>query len=269
VSGESFGFPGPGGHWRSGTFTALDDYGEGGAASASSNELIVGETYDLVDQTYRGRATVWDSAGVPHRVTGIDTDYSRINDINAAGHYVGTTIQLTATGGVFGGFVGRGGSATRLDYPGFPETRAFEINDEGWIVGFWKGPGGARRGYIARGDEIRDLGLYPGYAETWTIANNNEGTVVGAAANFGADFERALIWPNGSLVPLDLNQFIVDLPAGVTLIDAYQINNAGQILGTGFSPASGYAYYVLTPVPEPTAAAAACLLAVLAFRRRR
>lgn len=59
---------------------------------------------------------------------------------------------------------------------------------------------------------------------------------------------------------VDLNLFTVNLPPGVMLIDAYQINNAGQILGTGFSPSSGSACFVLAPVPE---AAGLCLHAAI------
>jgi hypothetical protein len=90
--------------------------------------------------------------------------------------------------------------------------------------------------------------------------------VVGAAMQIGGDFERALIWPNGSTTPLDLNDF-VNIP-GATLIDAYRINNAGQILAEARLTGGGYAYYRLDPVPEP-AAAVALLCAGMLPRRSR
>ena len=79
---------------------------------------------------------------------------------------------------------------------------------------------------------------------------------------------RALIWPAGATEPMDLNAF-VDIP-GVTLIHAYRINNAGQILAEGLSDTGNYAYYVLTPVPEPQAVTLVGLgVMALAMRRTR
>jgi hypothetical protein len=269
--GIGYGFPGPGGFWAPTGFVALDDFGEGGTAIAGNGGLIGGTTYELVDEMYIGRATIWGQARTPIRLPNLGQLHSTVWDINVHGAYVGVTVDLITGSLAGGGFVGQNGGATVLEYAGFPGTRGFEINDDGWIVGVWAGAAGGRRGYVARGDEIHDLGLFPGFGETWAGAINNAGTVVGAAANFGPDFERALIWPNGSLVPLDLNQFILNLPPGVTLIDAREINNAGQILGTGFSAATGYAYYVLTPVPEPSAAAVLGIgaISVAAGRRLR
>jgi len=162
----------------------------------------------------------------------------------------------------YGGFIGRNGTATRLAFPGFPETRGFEINDTGWFTGLWESSGVHLRGYKARinldtgAQEIHDLGLFPGTEQTLAQAINNDGAIVGGAVGgpFG-DVVNALIWPAGSLTPLDLNLF-VDIP-NVTLLDAYRINNAGQILAEGLGP-DGFSYYRLDPIPEP-----ACLAMVV------
>jgi hypothetical protein len=45
---------------------------------------------------------------------------------------------------------------------------------------------------------------------------------------------------------VDLNTLVSDLPAGTVLTDAYDINNAGQILAR-----ANNGTYVLTPIPEP------------------
>ena len=105
----------------------------------------------------------------------------------------------------------------------------------------------ASRGYIAKafGDEFHDLGLFPGYAGTLPFAINNQGTIVGGALN--GTTELALIWPAGSLTPIDFNT-LVNLP-GETLVEAMDINNAGQILARGFN-----GYYIFTPIPEPAGA---------------
>jgi hypothetical protein len=103
--------------------------------------------------------------------------------------------------------------------------------------------------------------------ETWAYAINNDRTVVGGAQRLGGDFDRALIWWQGSLTPQDLNGF-VNIPEA-TLIDAYRINNAGQILAEARLHAGGFAYYVLTPVPEPAGAVGCLILASIASLRSR
>ena len=161
------------------------------------------------------------------------------------------------------GFVGRDGSAELMDYPDFAVQRAFDINDDDWIVGSWlPGAGLPERAYVAKafGDEIRDLGLFPGVGGAIARAINNAGEIVGAASQ-GTDV-RALYWPAGATQPTDLNT-LVDLP-GVTLLSAMDINNAGQILARGFG-----GYYILTPIPEPAVGVWVIGYWLLVTRRRR
>ena len=106
--------------------------------------------------------------------------------------------------------------------------------------------------------------MLPGYFEAIAQGINNDRTVVGSIRGSG-DWERALIWPNGSPTPIDLNDF-VNVP-GVTFIQGLDINNAGQILAEARLHAGGYAYYVLTPVPEPGALAVVALVLVARHRR--
>ena len=109
--------------------------------------------------------------------------------------------------------------------------------------------------------------MLPGYFEAIAQGINNDRTVVGSIRGSG-DWERALIWPNGSPTPIDLNDF-VNVP-GVTFIQGLDINNAGQILAEGRLHAGGYAYYVLTPVPEPSTFALVGLgVIACAIRRTR
>jgi hypothetical protein len=240
----------------------MPDFGHGGAAYSGNADMIVGNTYELAPggEFWFGLPTIWDSHGL-RRVTGLPGLTGACWSVNSSGTYVGVTIGRSTSPTVYGGFVGRDGSATRLDYADFPQTRAFDINDDGWFTGIWLGPGFARRAYVAREDEIRDLGLFPGYAESWAGAINNDGTIIGGAANFGL-LARALMWFEGQ-PPVDLNTLVSDLPGGTVLRDAYDINNAGQILVHANSGT-----YVLTPIPEPVAGAVACVLVPLISARR-
>jgi probable HAF family extracellular repeat protein len=257
-------YPGPGGYWVSTGFVPLPDFGEGGVATAATGRLILGQTYELVpEEYYVGRATIWSADGVRH-ISGLEAFDSFSYAVNAVGAYVGVAIDRSdPRGAVYHGFIGKDGAATLIDYPEFNVTRAFDINDDGWFTGIWLRPGFARRAYVAREDEIRDLGLFPGYAESWAGAINNDGTIVGAAANFGL-LARALVWFDGQ-PPMDLNTLVSDLPSGTVLTDAYDINNAGQILAR-----ANNGTYVLTPIPEPgTVALLATLLPALLTRRER
>lgn len=257
-----------------------EDYGrpavfEAGIWSVLSSDNAFGNVIDKHNGKFFGdvgvfpnvgqNAAIWTTTGY-QEIPGLPRFISTIRDVNQNGVYTGITIDDTNPNDwVYGGFVGENGTASPLNYANFPETRGFEINDQGWITGIWSPNGSARRGYVARGTEIRDLGLFPGFSETWVPAINNNNTVVGGAANFG-DFRKALVWPNGALTPQDLN-LMVDLP-GVTLIRGMDINDAGQILAEGRFATGGFGYFVLTPIPEPAMALGTASLVLLRRARR-
>jgi hypothetical protein len=139
-----------------------------------------------------------------------------------------------------------------MSYPGYDLTRAYDINDEGWIVGVYNQPGTftPHRGYVAKAfdTEIRDLGLLddPLVNGVWPHEINNAGEIVGAATS-GNAFRIAVYWPPEATEPIDLNT-LVSIPGETRLVEAMDINNAGQILTRGFN-----GYYILTPRhPLPT-----------------
>jgi hypothetical protein len=246
------------GYWGPTGFATLPDFGQGARAFSGNAMTIVGQSFELEPggEFYIGQAAIWDSQGV-RRVVGLDGLNSGCWSVNSSGTYVGVTLDRPS--GVYGGFVGQDGTATLLNYAGFPQTRAFDINDDGWFSGIWQGPGSTRRAYVARGDDIRDLGLFPGFAESWAGGINDDRTIVGGAANFGL-IAKALVWYHGE-PPQDLNLLTLDLPAGTILRQADHINNAGQILVR-----ANNGTYILTPIPEP--AALAMLLPALLLVRR-
>lgn len=255
-------------------FVQLTGTGVGGNAISGNDTLIVGQTFQPTSTpgVNRLNATLWNGATATP-LPGLEDVESTALSVASDGLYVGAYLDISNPSDFKGGvFIGRDGGVTRLNFPGFTETRGFEINDDGWFTGVYEPQFAQQRGFIARHDlntgqqEIFDLGIFPGFGETIAHAINNDRTIVGGAQVLGGDYGRALIWPNGSLVAQDLNLF-VNVP-GATLIQAYRINNAGQILAEARLDGGGFAYYRLDPIPEP-AVALFSLVAGFAWDRRR
>jgi hypothetical protein len=257
------------GYWTETGFVSFSYIGEGGGIFAAVGDFYVGTTGERdIDGIYLPQSTVWDANGNPTRVTGLPGTRrtESIGRVNASGLYVGSTRDRAISGSLGKGFIGSGSVAQVLQYNGFNVFTARDINDSGLILGAHASTNafGSYRGYVADAfsNEIRDLGLLSGFSQLFVGSLNNAGEVVGTATNTGTG-DRALYWSPGATQPTDLNT-LVNLP-GVTLVEAMDINNAGQILtrGTG-------GYYILTPIPDPTLAPplAAVLVAMRRCRRQ-
>ena len=109
-------------------------------------------------------------------------------------------------------------------------TAATDINDRGVVVGESQNRAGEVHAVRWRNGNARDLGTLGGNSSTAT-AVNNPGQVVGSSRidTIGND-NRAFLWQDGEMV--DLNDRVPDLPAGVVLHTASDINNQGVIVGS-------------------------------------
>jgi hypothetical protein len=238
-----------------------------GFADSGNGPTIVG-TVIVSTQPGLEQACIWqDDAAHPLIVPG--THSSRAVSINASGVYVGNGFDMTDPNDWKSvGYFGKDGSVSILNYLSLPEAYPLEVNDSGWFTGVWQPQNNVRRPFVGRAysDEAYALDMPPGFFEAIAQGINNDRTVVGSVRGAG-DWEMALIWPNGSPTPMDLNDF-VDVP-GVTFIQGLDINNAGQILAEGRLDGGGFAYYVLTPVPEPASAAVSLVLVAASRRKAR
>jgi hypothetical protein len=255
------------GYWSDGAFVSLPHHGLGGAVWGGSDDYLVGDTGepDPIGGGYMARVTVWDASGTAHRVGGLDgaRRFARAVAVSSTGLYVGHTWDGASSPIRPQGFVGQGLNARILVYPDMEVRNASDVNAEGWVVGGWTPDGATDRGFVGRasGTDARDLGMLTGYPELFPKGINDGGEIVGAAS-LGVTFDVALYWPPGVTEPIDLNT-LVSIPGEPRLVEAMDINNAGQILARGFN-----GYYILTPVPEPSAFALVGLGVIACATRR-
>jgi probable HAF family extracellular repeat protein len=123
---------------------------------------------------------------------------------------------------------------------------------------------------------MHDLGTTDGLNSSVGTGINNAGQLVGyswfdpapSLVAIDSANDRAFVYtPQTGVV--DLNT-LIDPSSGWVLNDANSINNVGQILGYGTIGGQWHAF-LLTPVPEPSAAIlllVACAVAMFGYRRR-
>jgi probable HAF family extracellular repeat protein len=123
------------------------------------------------------------------------------------------------------------------------------INQRGDVVGFAGDPafpdGDILHAFIwTEKDGIRPLGALPGHIHSEAYGINEKRQVVGLSCDGDFIDCRAFIWENG--VMTDLNTL---KPASYTAIleQAKDINEAGEIAGRSFNPATGRKAFLATP----------------------
>src|SRR5437667_2873160 len=115
---------------------------------------------------------------------------------------------------------------------------------DGWsqVVGYAHVRSGESHVFLYRAGRLTDLGILPGGTQSYAYAINNLGQAVGASdSSPGA--QRAVLFERGVL--RDLNG-LIPASAGWLLTEAKDINDSGQIVGTGIFEGQVRAF-LLTP----------------------
>lgn len=190
---------------------------------------------EVVGLTLDGQLFVYADGGVriherPARADGLDSLC-----LNASG-LVGGTLYRAGRHVVTRGFVVQGGTMRMLDLPGTTDHGVRGINDAGHLCGFLRDrPRGPDIPFLLRDGELITLGRLPGTtSSTVATALNRHDMVVGQGMwSQSPDSFRwlAFLWVDGQMH--ELNTLADAQAQGWTLRTAVDINDAGQILGTG------------------------------------
>jgi probable HAF family extracellular repeat protein len=248
---------------------AMTDLGfNGWGRDISNSGAIVGQWYSSSTQAY-----LWENMedGPVALPTETGVTESQATGINDSGVITGWTyasgyraVQWSNDSGhTCVSLAGLGGSL----------TQALDINASGSMVG-WGSPVGSTPYHACFWQDpstVLDLGTLGG-TESQAFALNRHNTVVGTA-RVSSNYHRAFVWEgSGSLV--NLNTLVDPSTPGWTLECAYDINDNGQIVGSGLIGGQEHAFLANPSVPEPASCALLALAvsgvgAVLRRRRRR
>jgi len=127
-----------------------------------------------------------------------------------------------------------------------------QINNNGIVVGNgYFGPDDEMRALIwALDGSVTTLGTFGGLGSR-ALSINDSNVLVGFAAN-SDEQKRAMVSYDGVNI-VDLNTEVLDLQGFVSLDEAYDINESGQIVGVGTLATGERQAFLLTAVPVPAA----------------
>lgn len=183
----------------------------------------------------------------------------RINDLGTFGGEDGVVTALNDGGDLVGyfseephadyahhrAFLSRNGQLVPLGALGGRITTPRDVNARGEVVGDGENAAGEPRAFVYRNGAIADLGTLPGGRQSVAFAISETGDIVGMADGAGRAL-RAVLVRGGTMI--DLNERIPP-GSGWVLTEARDINERGQVVGTGWLHGEQRAF-LLTPAAQ-------------------
>jgi probable HAF family extracellular repeat protein len=209
---------------------------------------------------YVNTAAFWDPAtSGPHLLGG---GLSTATDINNNNWVVGGIDAAPA-------FVYDGTTMTSLPTFGGASGQANHINDANVVVGWAQDAANRKLGFQWQNGAISPLAPLPGHTQSLAFGVNASNLSVGQTTdgfvNFNWENSFATLWVNGA--PIDLTSVTSGLGA-YKLANVSSISDTGYIVGWTSRASDGKLHgFILTPLPEPGAAAASAILLTGAFSR--
>ncbi len=233
------------------------------AVTVNRDGQAAGNSWHTVQHPHGGwrtvsRAIAWPREGGFRLADFYDFLSSTVGGSNDHGDIVGqnenrATNELEA-------FVWRGQTITGFGF-GSREHHATGITEAGRVVGWYLWD--YDRAFWWQDGSGGDLGLLPGGVGSRAHAINEGGLIVGETIYWGG-LTTPCLWRSGQVVALES---LIDPRAGWRLLAASDVNDRGQIVGTGVY--EGFVRpYLMTPVPEPSGLIGLAVLIAVARRRR-
>ena len=247
--------------WRDGVMTALPTLGGNNSLAYQLNdrEQVVGvaenTTQDPTCSAYNleAKPVIWQNGTVQELPTVPGDPDGFGYGINDRGQIVGASgacnalVPASSLHAVLWSDGPNGGVIDLGNLGGSMFNIAFYINNQRQVVGMSGVPGGTYwHAFLwAEDDGMRDLGTLPGDPWSWANNINDKGQAVGTS--FPATGSRAFIWQDG--VMTDLNT-LISAGSPLYLLEAFGINDRGQIAGFGSLSNGDLRAYLLTPCDE-------------------
>jgi probable HAF family extracellular repeat protein len=230
--------------WANGTAQVLG--GLGGSDSYATGINAHGQISGMATTAAgAGRAVIYTASNI-QEVSLPGADWSSANAINTNGAIAGSAMNGSLLYQAYTWSAANG--YTSLGTLGGLNSYAKAINDQGLIVGHSQDASGYLHAFVWDGISMTDLGTLGG-TSSFAYGINSSNQVVGYS--FASDGStRAFVHMDGVL--FDLNSMVVNL-GDWALTEAYAINDAGQITGTGVLDGVERAFR-LTPLGVSTAA---------------
>lgn len=184
-------------------------------------------------------------------------DWSSASGINQAGTVAGDS---SIAAGEFRGFIWNSNTGMiELGTFGGRNSHATGINKGGDVIGYATLSDGYEHAFSYAGGIMRDLGTLGGSSYAYGI--NDAGAIVGYSWRSDGENPHAFLYLNG--VMIDLNT-LIPAGSGWELLEAYGINNRGEIVGEGLWDGQTHAFLMrpdishagktaFVSVPEPGA----------------
>lgn len=167
-------------------------------------------------------------------------------DINNVGQVTGESFTDGSPGG---GFLWQDHVMKNLGTLGGGGSEAFGLNDFAQVVGWSARQDGSNSAFLWHEGEMLDLGALAGFdTSSWAQAINNAGQVIGYGG-FGKSGGAFLYDPKEGFAFL---QDMIPVDSGWSEFDVRDINDKGQIVGTGtfVGLGGGRHAFLMTPAPQ-------------------
>jgi probable HAF family extracellular repeat protein len=195
-------------------------------------------------------------------------DFSAAYDINRTGVITGAA---STDDGSTHAFIYADGIMTDIGHLGGDYSYGKSINLHGEVIGYSTTTDGATHAFLYdpdKGGGLMDLGTFGGEA-SYALGINDYGDAVGYAQTATGDYS-AFLYRDEEL--LDLMAFLPVDAGWDALVQAFDINNQGDILGYGIKDGERHLFLLsATAVPVPAAVwlLGSGLLGIILVRRRR